>query len=182
MRRIFTGGHPSMRSLTHIALVLLCVTQLSSIGFAQSGIISTVAENGTSGFSGDGGPATEAQSGIPWGVAVDSAGHRYIADTGNSRIREVTAGSLLTTANTYHLFPQIADGYFADGSYYQSSVIVTNSNPGTTTPSCTLQFHGLTIGGLSSVPFTVTSGIYIYITPGTQSIQTGYASAVLLKR
>jgi sugar lactone lactonase YvrE len=54
------------------------------------GRISRVAGNGTKGFSGDGGLATAAQLNDPHGVAVDSAGNLYIADSGNHRIRKVT--------------------------------------------------------------------------------------------
>ena len=46
----------------------------------SNGVITTVAGNGTAGFSGDNGPATSAQLNIPVGVAVDSAGNLYIAD------------------------------------------------------------------------------------------------------
>jgi M6 family metalloprotease-like protein len=84
-------------------------------------------------------------------------------------------GSSVTTAGAYHIFPQIADGYFGDGTYFQSTVTVTNSNPGTTTPNCVLQFHGLTIGGQSTLSFGF-SGAYVYTSPGTQALQTGYAS------
>ncbi len=62
-----------------------------------SGIISTVAGNGTDGFSGDGGPATQAQLGSPSGVAVDGAGNIYIADTQNLRIRKVNTSGIITT-------------------------------------------------------------------------------------
>ena len=68
-----------------------------------SGNISTVAGNGTIGSSGDGGPATSAQIVLPYGVAVDSAGNLYIADTYNHQVRKVDApvpaGGLTVTAS-----------------------------------------------------------------------------------
>jgi len=59
----------------------------------STGIITTVAGIGTPGFSGDGGPATQAQLRYPWGVALDSAGNLYIADFYNQRIRRVAAAT-----------------------------------------------------------------------------------------
>jgi len=56
---------------------------------ASDGTISTVAGNGTGGFSGDGGPAINAQMSYPSGLAVDLSGNIYIADCGNNRIRLV---------------------------------------------------------------------------------------------
>ena len=53
------------------------------------GAITVIAGNGTSGFSGDGGPATSAQLFEARAVAVDAAGNVYIADTGNLRVRKV---------------------------------------------------------------------------------------------
>ncbi len=64
---------------------------------STSGIITTVAGNGTPGFSGDGGAATSAQLDSPSAVAVDAAGNLYIADVTNQRIRMVTAGGTITT-------------------------------------------------------------------------------------
>ena len=61
------------------------------------GVITTVAGNGTQGFSGDNGPATTADC-TPHGVAADSAGNLYIADTGNDRIRKVSGGAIATVA------------------------------------------------------------------------------------
>ena len=63
-----------------------------------NGVITTVAGNGTPGFGGDNGPATSARLNQPHGVAVDSAGNLYIADTGNNRIRKVTNGAITTVA------------------------------------------------------------------------------------
>jgi trimeric autotransporter adhesin len=60
---------------------------------ASTGDISTVAGNGTYGYSGDGGPATSAELKSPQGVVVDSAGNLYIADTFNSVVRKVTAST-----------------------------------------------------------------------------------------
>ncbi len=62
-----------------------------------AGVISTVAGNGTKGFSGDGGPATSAQLGQPEGMAVDSAGNLYFADSSNNRIRKVTPAGVIST-------------------------------------------------------------------------------------
>src|ERR1035437_257520 len=60
-----------------------------------NGVISTVAGNGTSGSSGDGGPAAAASLSLPNDVVADAAGNLYIADTGNNKIRKVTAGGLI---------------------------------------------------------------------------------------
>jgi trimeric autotransporter adhesin len=62
-----------------------------------AGIITTVAGNGTPGYSGDGGPATSAQLSGPEGVAVDAAGNLYVADSTNDRIRKVSPAGVITT-------------------------------------------------------------------------------------
>ena len=66
---------------------------------AGTGIITTVAGNieTGAGYSGDGGLATDAQLYFPAGVAVDSAGNLYIADSGNNCIRKVAAGTGVIT-------------------------------------------------------------------------------------
>jgi trimeric autotransporter adhesin len=56
----------------------------------STGIISTVAGTGSAGYSGDGGPATSATLNLPYGIAVDTSGNLYIADSANSCIRIVT--------------------------------------------------------------------------------------------
>jgi streptogramin lyase len=54
----------------------------------SSGKITTIAGNGTYGYSGDGGQATLAQLNHPWGVTVDSVGNIYIVDRSNHCIRK----------------------------------------------------------------------------------------------
>ncbi|HMD15261.1 MAG TPA: hypothetical protein VKH18_01240 [Terriglobales bacterium] len=77
-----------------------------------AGIVTAVAGNDTSGYSGDGGPATSAALSHPIGVAVDSAGNVFIADTGNSVIREVVA----STGNIQTVAGNGVAGYSGDGS------------------------------------------------------------------
>ena len=64
---------------------------------APNGIITTVAGTGVQGFSGDGGPATQAQLNSAIGVALGPNGSLYIADSGNSRIRRVAPDGIITT-------------------------------------------------------------------------------------
>ena len=56
---------------------------------AKTGIITTIAGNGTAGFSGDGGPATKAQLNEPHSIGFDPVGDLYIADVKNNRVRKV---------------------------------------------------------------------------------------------
>ena len=77
----------------------------------SAGTISTVAGNGSPGFSGDGGPATGASLSMPMGVAVDSAGNLYIADSSNNRIRKVNTGGTISTVAGGALVP----GFSGDG-------------------------------------------------------------------
>ena len=68
----------------------------------KTDIITTYVGNGTSGYKGDGGPASKAELDAPTGVAIDSQGNLYIADTGNNVVREVVAstGTIKTVAGT----------------------------------------------------------------------------------
>ncbi|MFZ4797625.1 MAG: T9SS type A sorting domain-containing protein [Bacteroidia bacterium] len=104
---------------------------------ASTGIISTVAGNGTAAYGGDDSAATSANLYFPSGVTVDSSGNIYIADANNNRIRKVTTstgiistvvgngrgayggdGSIATLANLYNPTGVSVDGlgniYIAD--------------------------------------------------------------------
>jgi NHL repeat len=78
---------------------LYLVDNYTRIRKVSSGVITTVAGNGTGGYSGDGVPATSASI-SPWGVAVDGAGSLYIADFSNNRVRKVSGGIITTVAGT----------------------------------------------------------------------------------
>lgn len=69
---------------------------------SSSGIITTIAGDGTQGFSGDGGPATSAELDSPSGLAVDTSQNLYIADAHNNRIRRLDGktGLITTFAGT----------------------------------------------------------------------------------
>ncbi len=75
------------------------------------GIITTVAGNGINGYSGDGGPAVNANLNSPYGIAVGSDGSLYIADSGNYRIRRVGTDGIITTVAGNGLI-----GYNGDGA------------------------------------------------------------------
>jgi trimeric autotransporter adhesin len=82
------------------------------IRVAQAGgNVSTFAGNGGYSYSGDGGPATSAQMNSPHGVAADTAGNYYIADSGNNVVRKVSASGTITT-----LAGNGTAGFAGDGS------------------------------------------------------------------
>ena len=62
-----------------------------------NGVLTLVAGNSRAGFSGDGGPAVNAQLNGPQGVAVDGSGNIYIADSLNHAIRMVSSAGLIST-------------------------------------------------------------------------------------
>jgi hypothetical protein len=71
-------------------------------GAIASGVMETIAGNGSPGYSGDNGPANSATLNDPVGLTIDGAGNLYIADTGNNVIREIIAatGDIKTIAGT----------------------------------------------------------------------------------
>ena len=93
-----------------VLMAFVCLALISVQVNAQY-YISTVAGDGTYGFSGDGGLATNAQIGRPGAVAIDDDGNLYIADESNNRIRkvDVTTGNISTVAGNGSY------GYSGDG-------------------------------------------------------------------
>ncbi len=135
---------------------------VAATGFIQTiaGIPATTGGFPTPGFSGDGGPATSAELNSPSGVFGTSAGNLYIADTNNSRIRELTSSPAPSAASPA---PQtVAPGGTATFSltlnpYTGKPQPITLSCLQSSLPSgatCTFSPSTVTPGS-SSVPFTL---------------------------
>ena len=90
---------------------------------STTGILTTVAGNGTGGFSGDGGSATSAELADPYSVAIDSTGNLYISDGNNLRIRKVD-----TNGNIWTLAGNGTPGYTGDGGPATMANIDPSSN------------------------------------------------------
>jgi len=143
----------------------------------NTGIITTFAGNGTYGFSGDGGPATNASLAVPTGVAVDSSGNVLIADAGNHRIRKVAVSPVANLSTTTLTFGSVPVGQPSDalpvtvtnsgyGVLHVSSVSITGSNPSDfskESDSCT----GAAVASGSSCSISVT------FTPALSGTRTG---------
>ncbi len=114
---------------------------------AASGEIQTVAGNNTPGFSGDGGQSTLAELNSPLGLFGDSAGNLFVADTDNSRIRELAPSIFVSvTPNPVNV---------AINSQEQFTATVT----GTSNTSVTWQVNGV-VGGTSTLGTISTTGIF----------------------
>ena len=106
----------SARPLLGTPAIKLALPAVSGIAFDKSGnvyladrtlnrviavgpdaTVVRVIGNGKAGFGGDGGPAADAQLNTPLGIAVDSDGNLYIADSFNNRVRRVSPEGIITT-------------------------------------------------------------------------------------
>src|SRR5436190_19446794 len=82
------------------------------------------------------------------------------------------------SSSTNHVFAQFADGWFSDGTFYRSTVLVSSDNPNSI--NCTSKLYGLTVAGFgdgSTRSFALAGGGWnIYRTPGSQSFRCGYVT------
>jgi trimeric autotransporter adhesin len=133
------------------------------------GTITTVAGNGTSGFSGDGGAATLAMLGSPQHIAVDTAGNLYMAESNINRIRMVTSAGIITTiaGGTY--------GFSGDGGAPFSAQLATPS--GVAASGNTLYILDAENARVRKVVFT--SNVFSITNRGATSLATTGNSAGL---
>jgi len=127
----------------------------------QTGVINTIAGNGTTGYSGDGGPAVNAQINTPMSAALDSAGNLYLADSANNAVRMLHfAGAPLSIGAVANAASN-ATGAVSPGEL----VVIYGSGLG---PGALAQFqpgsNGLvpTLVGGTSVLFNGTAGPVLY--------------------
>jgi len=143
----------------------------------SGGVITTIAGNGTEGFSGDNGPAFNAELSGPTGVAVDSSGNVYIADGGNHRIRLLTPagspsinnGGAVNGASSAR--QPVAPGSVASvyGSFLVNSLSTESSSP------LPINLGGVSLefgGGLSAPLFAVSASEVIFQVPWELAGQT----------
>lgn len=109
-------NHPTGLALGPAGIIYIADTGNKRIAKFANGVLTSFAGNGSSTFSGDNGPAASASLNDPFGVAVDSAGNVYIADTFHSRIRKVSSSGIITTIAGNNSF-----GYSGDGGVATSA-------------------------------------------------------------
>ena len=101
-----------------------------------SGLITTVAGSGTAGYGGDGGLGPAAALNSPLGLAVDSSGNLFVADTGNQRIREVASTAAAVSFSPLGTATTIAAPATAVyGQPITLTAAVATDPPGSVTPS-----------------------------------------------
>ena len=146
----------------------------------STGILTVLAGNGIFGYSGDGGPATDASLSLPGGIAIDPQGNLFFADSNNMIVRKVKAGSgiITTVAGVPTQFSFAGDGgpattaylnnpysvaidrngnlFIADGGNYRIRMVAcatVSSSGGVCTPN-----PGQTTGDIYTVAGDGTSG------------------------
>jgi Secretion system C-terminal sorting domain len=88
---------------------------------AATGIVTTIAGNGTAGYSGNGGPATNASINDPMGIAVDTLGNVYFSDFNNNCVRKISTSGIITVyAGTASV-----SGYTGDGGQATAAKLIS---------------------------------------------------------
>jgi sugar lactone lactonase YvrE len=142
--------------------VITSLTYSFSGGFSSSNVPVVIAGKGTIGFSGDGGPAPDAELDRPMGLAYDMNGNLYITDTNNGRLRMVDLSTTINTISGNNPGSYGPDSVFAFSSdlYEPSDVAIDNIN----------RIYISTISGSGSAPYNVVRRIDV---SGTIDVYAG---------
>jgi uncharacterized protein (TIGR03437 family) len=124
-----------------------------------SGFITTIAGNGTTGYSGDGGTALAAQFNAPSGVAVDSTGNVYVSDSGNNALRKLQP--------------------LAGGLSISTVASSASGQTGLIAPGELVTLFGSGMGPGGSVSAKASAGLYPTTVAGTTVYVNGAAAPVL---
>jgi sugar lactone lactonase YvrE len=115
---------------------------------AGTGVITTVAGDGSNGYAGDGGPAADARLGWLQGVAVDAWGNLFIADASNNRVRRVGAA-----ANP-------------EGGTATYTFTITNTSPAATDPVTVTSVVDTLLGDLTAAAVAAHGGADLVLAAG----------------
>lgn len=137
-----------------------------------SGTITTLAGTGANGYSGDGGPATQAVLNYPWGVTTDASGNVYVADRVNSRVRKLASGVILPP-------PTLSAGQILNSASGASTIAPGSiiSIYGTNFASASAAAPGApypTVLGQTSVTFNGVSVPLLYVSAGQINAQAPF--------
>ena len=127
----------------------------------SSGVITTIAGNGTAAYGGDGGAATAAELAYPHGVAVDAVGNVYIADYNNNRIRKVTNVTTVTADSFAVYVNNVCGGLqfeLVTNTYSSGHHITTWFGNGSSLDTTTAVYGSSGLGNIYE-PYT-SSGVY----------------------
>ncbi len=129
---------------------------------AVTGIINTVAGNGNVTYGGDGGPAIAASFSVPGGIAMDSSGDIFVADTSNDRIREVVSNSqptIVTVAASPVHAPTVTNSTTRENAQSTAGLVIT-PNPSDA-------------GIVADFQITAISGGTLYLNNGVTQVTNG---------
>ena len=150
-----------------------------------TGVITTVAGDGATGFTGNGGPAASAFLGDPYGVTVDANGNLFIADSDSNLIRQVAHNTLSVTVSQAVPTLSVNDpGGTFDGSLFAATALVSGVVSGVdTTPARSLEgvsptltyYAGGSASGTGSATAPTSAGTYTVV--ATYPGSTDYAAA-----
>jgi len=142
---------------------------------AVTGLISEYAGDGTAGYSGDGGPAIDAEMNYPEGLWFDAAGNLYIADSFNNRIRVVGAPPNVTIIATTTMLTASATSLTPGQTLTLTATVTAMSGA---TPTGTVTFYN-GIASLGTGTLNAAGVATLALTPavGTYSITASYGGS-----